>query len=61
MRDPIQFLNEFGININDFINTKSLIDDIVDNDGYGNTLSPYDGNMEEYVIEKKWIYVCRID
>jgi hypothetical protein len=61
MRNPIQFLNEFGININDFINTKSLIDDIVDNDGYGNTLSPYDGNMEEYVIEKKWIYVCRID
>jgi hypothetical protein len=59
--DPISFIDEYGLDISEFIDIDEFAEGVVESDGYGHTLSTYDGNMEEYRIEGDFIFVCRID
>lgn len=60
-RDPEDFINQFGLEAENFINKDSFIDDVIDTDGYGHTLNGYDGNIDEISINDTWYHVMRID
>jgi hypothetical protein len=60
-RDPESFLNEHGIDWEQFINKKDFIQGVIDADGFGHTLNGYDGNADETKIQDQWFYVMRID
>ena len=53
-------MGEF-IRNNDMIDEKSLIQDVVDTDGYGHTLNSYDGTADETYVKDKLYYVMRIN
>ena len=60
--DPMGKLKEYGYDndfISRYIDEDRLIQDIIDVDGYGHTLSIYDGNEYEYYINGTTYYVFR--
>ena len=59
--DPEAFLNEHGIDWEQFIDKDEFIQGVIDADGFGHTLNSYDGNADEVKIQDKWFYVMRID
>jgi hypothetical protein len=61
MRDPEGFLNEHGIDWEQFIDKDEFIQGVIDADGFGQTLNSYDGNADEVKIQDQWFYVMRID
>jgi hypothetical protein len=44
----------------DFINKEELIESVVDSDGYGVSLSSYDGDVNEEVIDGTTYYIVRV-
>jgi hypothetical protein len=60
-RDPLSFLNDFGFEIEQYIDRKSLYRDILRVDGLENHLYSYDGNVEEIRVKNSWFYVTRIE
>jgi hypothetical protein len=58
-RDPMYFINEFGLDYTNFINKDSFIQDAVDSDGYGPSIGTYDGSMDEYRVMDETYYVSR--
>lgn len=60
-RDPESFLNEHGIDWEQFINRRDFIQGVIDADGFGHTLNGYDGNADEIKVQDQWFYVMRID
>lgn len=44
----------------DFINKEELIDSIVDSDGYGVSLSSYDGDYNEVEVDGRTYYIIRV-
>jgi len=56
-----RFLDDFGLNYDDFINEKELIRGIIDHDGYGQILNHYDGGAWDISVKGKLFYVMRID
>jgi predicted RNase H-like nuclease (RuvC/YqgF family) len=60
-RDPESFLNEHGIDWEQFIDKDNFIQGVIDADGFGHTLNSYDGNADETKIQDQWFYVMRID
>lgn len=60
-RDPESFLNEHGIDWEQFINKDDFIQGVIESDGFGHTLNSYDGNADEIKIQDQWFYVMRID
>lgn len=60
-RDPESFLNEHGIDWEQFINKRDFIQGVIDADGFGHTLNGYDGNADEIKVQDQWFYVMRID
>lgn len=60
-RDPESFLNEHGLDSNEFINKDEFIQAVIDADGFGHTLNSYDGNADEIKIQNQWFWVMRID
>ena len=59
--DPMNYLEDYGLNYEDFIDKESFIKDVVDTDGYGHTLNPYDGNADEIKIQDQTFWIMRID
>jgi len=59
MDDIPQTINEFGIDINEYIDVEQMIEDSIDIDGIGNSLGTYDGAENEALINGKWYYVYR--
>ena len=55
------FMNEWGLEMNEYIDKDAFIKGIVDEDGYGTTLNGYDGSADEINIEGETYYVMRID
>ena len=55
------FMNEWGLEWDQFINKDDFIDAVIDEDGYGHTLNGYDGNADEQKVLDTWYYVMRID
>jgi hypothetical protein len=59
--NPLSFLNDFGFEIEQYIDRKSLHRDILRVDGLENHLYSYDGNVEEIRVKNSWFYVTRIE
>lgn len=59
--DITGFMEDFGLNWEDYINRDEFIDGVIDADGYGHTLNGYDGNADEVKVLDKWYYVMRLD
>ena len=60
-RNPEDFIKDWGLDMDNFINKRDFIQGVIDADGYGNTLNGYDGNAEEIKVQDKWFYVMRIN
>jgi hypothetical protein len=60
-RDPLSFLNDFGLEIEQYVDKKSLYNDILRVDGLENHLYSYDGNVDEIRVKNSWFYVTRIE
>ena len=59
--DPEEFLNEYGLEWDDYIDKDEFIEGVVNEDGYGHTLNSYDGSADETKVGNQWFYVMRID
>lgn len=59
--DVTSFMEDFGLNWEDYIDKDEFIDGVIDADGYGHTLNGYDGNADEQKVLDKWYYVMRLD
>jgi hypothetical protein len=55
------FMNEWGLEWNNYIDKDAFIKAVVDEDGYGTTLNGYDGSADEIDVEGVTFYVMRID
>lgn len=60
MRDPKGYLEEFGFEIENYIDREKFIEGVIDADGYGQ-ISGYDGNYSIYNVMGTDYYVYRID
>lgn len=61
MDNPLQFLNNFGLEIDDYIDQQSLIEDAIQTDGLGHNLNSYDGSADEVYVGDELFIVMRID
>jgi hypothetical protein len=59
--DVMGFMEDFGLNWEDYIDKDEFIEGVIDADGYGHTLNGYDGNADEIKVGDKWYYVMRLD
>jgi len=59
--DPAGWLREHGLEMEDFIDKDEFIQGVIDSDGYGSTLSSYDGNADEVDVEGTTYYIIRIN
>ncbi len=60
--DFADFIKDQGFNpdfILDFVDMDSLINYVINSDGYGNILNGYDGGDDEYKIGDTWYHVMR--
>ena len=55
------FLDEMGLDIEDFIDQDDFIESVIDSDGYGPTLNSYDGDADDIEVQGKTYWVMRID
>jgi len=60
-KDPMQFIDDFGLDISNFINKREFIEEIINIDGYGHTLNRYDGTADEMFLDGDLFFVMRID
>jgi hypothetical protein len=60
-RDPMRFIDDFGLYVADFINKRGFIEEVINIDGYGHTLNRYDGNADEMFLDGDLFFVMRID
>ena len=60
-RDPMRFIDDFGLEISNYINKKKFIQEIINNDGYGDILNRYDGTADEIFLDGDLFFVMRID
>jgi hypothetical protein len=60
-RNPMQFIDDFGLDVSNFINRREFIQEVIDTDGYGHTLNRYDGNADEVFVDGDLFFVMRID
>jgi len=59
--DIEEFMNEWGLDLEDYIDKDEFIKGVIDADGYGNCMSTYDGNADEQYVQDELFYVMRID
>lgn len=55
------FMDEWGLDIEYYIDKDGLIEDLINTDGYGNVLNHYDGTADEYTVKNETYYVMRIN
>ena len=60
-QDPENFMNEFGLEWDRYIDKDAFIQGVIDTDGYGHTINRYDGNADEIYVQNQLFYVMRID
>lgn len=57
----LESMEEYGLELSEFIDVDGLISDAIDMDGTGNALSSYDGAENESKINGTWYYVYKVD
>ena len=60
-RNPENYLDEMGLEWEDYIDIDDFIQGVVDADGYGHNLNSYDGDADEVKVLDKTYWVMRID
>jgi hypothetical protein len=60
-QDPENFMNEFGLEWDRYIDKDAFIQGVIDTDGYGHTINRYDGSADEIYVQEQLFYVMRID
>jgi predicted nuclease with TOPRIM domain len=60
-RNPESYIKDWGLDHENFIDRRAFIQDVIDTDGYANTLNSYDGNADEQKVQDQWFYVMRIN
>lgn len=58
--NPKWFMEEMGMDYENYINREEFIQAVIDEDGYG-MVNGYDGNYDEKTIKNQLFYVMRID
>ena len=58
---PQQYLKEYELDIEEFVNKDEVIEDAVDTDGVGHNISHYDGIEYDIRIDGQDYYVFRMD
>jgi hypothetical protein len=59
--DPENFMDEFGLNWEDYIDKDDFIEGVISADGYGSCVSSYDGDYHTESVQSQTFYVVRID
>jgi hypothetical protein len=59
-KNPQYYMDEYGLNAEDFVDKDEFIQAVIDADGYGQ-LSSYDGSYEIFRVMGEQYYVFRID
>ena len=59
MYDVAATMQEFGMNVEEYVDVDQMIEDTIDSDGTGNALGTYDGSENEAQINGTWYYVYR--
>jgi uncharacterized protein YlxW (UPF0749 family) len=59
--DPAGYINDWGLDYNNFIDRDSFIKDVIDTYGYANIINGYNGNADEVKVKDEWYYVMRIN
>jgi hypothetical protein len=59
--DVTSFMDEWGLDWEEYVDKDEFINGVVDADGYGHTLNGYDGTAEEITVLGNLYYVMRID
>lgn len=60
MRDPLAFIEEFGLKIDDFIDKDELAQGLLDTDGYG-VMNSYDGEYDTIGFNDETYYIMRVN
>jgi len=60
MSAPLRFLQEFGMDLKDYIDKDSLAEGLVASDGYG-IMGSYDGNYDTQEVNGQIYYIIRIN
>ena len=61
VNDPEEYMNNFGLEWSEFVNKDDFIQGVIDADGFGNTISSYDGNADEVSVEGESYWVIRLN
>ena len=59
--NPLDYVEDWGLNLKDYVDMESLAEYIVETDGYGVGLARYDNEENEEYILGKLYYIFRID
>jgi glutamyl/glutaminyl-tRNA synthetase len=57
---PVVQLKDYGLNIGEYIDRKKIYQTVLDNDGY-EVMSPYDGEVNEEIVNGDTFYIIRIE
>ena len=59
-RDPIQYLNDYGMDVREYIDEDALAQGLVNSDGWG-IMNSYDGNYDSEEVNGITYYIMRIN
>jgi len=59
--DAATTIRDYGLNIQDFVDMDALIKDVVNTDGYGDTINSYDGTEDTVEFDNETYYIFQID
>lgn len=59
--NPLSYIEAYGLDVDDFIDIDSLVEEIIQVDGRGHIISSYDGNEYEANVNNKWYFVYRTE
>jgi hypothetical protein len=60
-RNPESYINDWGLDHENFIDRRAFIQDVIDTHGYGHIINGYDGTADEQKVRDEWYYVMRIN
>lgn len=58
--NPMGWIEDYDLDLRNFIDVAELVDGIIENDGRGNGLASYDGYENEVTYDGEWFYIYRI-
>lgn len=59
--DPVTVIENYGLNIENFIDIRGFKEGLVETDGIGHTLNSYDGNYDTIELYNETYYILQID